>query len=224
MTEFSGPRPGVPERGVWIPDPAQRNDLAVFTERVLRLDAAAVIRLRTRADGLVGAWAVTGFDVLVARAVTGRVRPTDVTCAADRLVSGLRAADESGFYDPGYPMDSAWRGGLPPENGFVRLDDIPAAVFAELARQGADLARESGSAHGPPTSLMDQEALTVSAGATAVGVPMRCVLALEAMRFVPDPAPDAEVVRVSVLPAWLRIDARFGSVFRRRGDTALLLS
>lgn len=227
----SGPRPGVPERGLWIPDPAQRNDLAVFAERVLRLDPAAVIRLRTRADGLVGAWAVTGFDVLVARAVTGRVRPLDVTCAADRLVPGLRAADETGFYDQGYPMDSAWRGGLPPETGFVRLDDVPAAVFADLAHQGAELARESGSAQGPPTSLMDQEVLTVIAGDaggdtggdTSAGVPMRCVLALEAMRFVPDPAPESELVRVSVHPAWLRIDARFGSVFRRRGDHALLL-
>ena len=177
-----------------------------------------------RADGLIGAWAVTGFDVLVARAVTGRVRPLDVTCAADRLVSGLRAADETGFYDPGYPMDSAWRGGLPPETGFVRLDDVPAAVLTDLARQGAELARESGSAQGPPTSLMDQEVLTVSAGETAVGVPMRCVLALEAMRFVPDPAPESEAVRVSVLPTWLRIDARFGSVFRRRGDPVLLLA
>ncbi|MGI9164490.1 MAG: hypothetical protein ACR2JI_16450 [Mycobacterium sp.] len=219
----NGPRPGVPERGVWIPDPAQRNDLAVFAERVLRTDAAAVIRLRTRADGLVGAWAVTGFDVLVARAVTGRVRPLDVTCAADRLGPGLRAADATGFYDQGYSMDSAWRGGLPPETGFVRLDDVPAAVFADLARQGAELARESGSAHGPPTSLMDQEVLTVKAGETAAGVPMRCVLALEAMRFVPDPAPESEVVRVSVQPAWLRIDARFGSVFRRRGDPVLLM-
>ena len=222
MTDFSGPRPGVPERGVWIPDPAQRNDLAVFAERVLRLDAAAVIRLRTRADGLVGAWAATGFDVLVARAVAGRVRPLDVTCAADRLVLGLRAADETGFYDQGYPMDSAWRWGLPPETGFVRLDDVPAAVFADLARQGTELARESGSAQGPPTSLMDQEVLTVRAGDAVAGVPMRCVLAMEAMRFVPDPAPESEVVRVSVLPAWLRIDARFGSVFRRRGDPLLM--
>jgi hypothetical protein len=30
-------------------------------------------------------------------------------------------------------------------------------------------------------------------------------------------------VRVRVLPAWLRIDARFGSVYRRRGDPALVL-
>jgi hypothetical protein len=50
---------------------------------------------------------------------------------------------------------------------------------------------------------------------------MRCVFALTAMGFVDPGAPD-EIVRVRVLPAWLRIDARFGSLFRRRGDPLLL--
>ena len=45
---------------------------------------------------------------------------------------------------------------------------------------------------------------------------MRCVFALTAMGFVPDPPSADEIVRIRVLPAWLRIDARFGSVFRRR--------
>jgi hypothetical protein len=40
-----------------------------------------------------------------------------------------------------------------------------------------------------------------------------------------DPRTDqgVELVRVRVSPTWLRIDARFGSVFRRRGDPALVL-
>jgi len=215
----------VPERGVWVPDPAHRQDLAVFAEHAQRLDDAAVIRLHTRTDDLVGAWVVTGFDVLAARVVAGRIRPLDFSCAAERLASGLRAADDTGFYDPGYPMDSAWRGVLPPEGGFVHLDDVPVSVCVELARAGADLAREHGSAHGPPASLLDQEVLQVGTGPSVVGVPMRCVLALAAMRFLPETSPegDADVVRVRVLPAWLRIDARFGSVFRRRGDPALVL-
>jgi hypothetical protein len=225
VSDLSGPRPGVPERGVWVPDPAHRQDLAVFAEHAQRLDDAAVIRLHTRTDDLVGAWVVTGFDVLAARVVAGRIRPLDFSCAAERLASGLRAADDTGFYDPGYPMDSAWRGVLPPEGGFVHLDDVPVSVCVELARAGADLAREHGSAHGPPASLLDQEVLQVGTGPSVVGVPMRCVLALAAMRFLPETSPegDADVVRVRVLPAWLRIDARFGSVFRRRGDPALVL-
>ena len=65
--------------------------------------------------------------------------------------------------------------------------------------------------------------LEVSAGDTMVAVPMRCVFALTAMGFVPEAPSAEEIVRVRVLPAWLRIDARFGSVFRRRGDPALVL-
>jgi len=217
------------ERGVWIPDVAQRNDLAVFADRARRLDDAAVIRLRTRADGLVGAWVVTGFDVVAARVVAGRIRPSDLSCAADQLALGLANADDSGYADPGFPMDSGWRGALPPETGFVHLDDVPVPVLVELARRGADLAREHGSAHGPPASLLDQEVLRVGSGPSAVGVPMRCVLALAAMRFLPENAGhenaghETDVVRVRVMPTWLRIDAHYGSVFRRRGDPALVL-
>jgi len=217
------------ERGVWIPDVAQRNDLAVFADRARRLDDAAVIRLRTRADGLVGAWVVTGFDVVAARVVAGRIRPSDLSCAADQLVAGLGNVDDSGYADPGFPMDAGWRGALPPEPGFVHLDDVPVPVLVELARRGADLAREHGSAHGPPASLLDQEVLQVGSGPSAVGVPMRCVLALTAMRFLPENAGhenaghETDVVRVRVMPTWLRIDARYGSVFRRRGDPALVL-
>jgi hypothetical protein len=52
---------------------------------------------------------------------------------------------------------------------------------------------------------------------------MRCVLAMAAMRFLPEDPPDPEVVRIRASPAWLRIDARFGSVFRRRGGLDLLV-
>ena len=36
-----------------VPDSAQRRDLALFAQRALRLDDAAVIRLRLRTDGLI---------------------------------------------------------------------------------------------------------------------------------------------------------------------------
>jgi len=211
------------DRGLTIPEAVQRNDLAAFVERVVRLDDAAVIRLRRRTDGLVAAWVSTGFDVLAVRVVAGHLGPADLSCGADQLMRGLRDADGSGHVDLGYPMDSAWRGVLPPDTGFTHLDDVPAAVLVDLARRGAELARDHGSAHGPPASLLDQDVLQVSGGDTVVAVPMRCVFALTAMGFVPESPSAEEIVRVRVLPAWLRIDARFGSVFRRRGDPALVL-
>jgi hypothetical protein len=206
-----------------IPEAVGRNDLAVFVERALRLDEAAVVRLRGRPDGQVTAWVATGLDVLAGRAVAGELSPNDFSCGANELARGLRAAGPSGDVDPGYPMDSAWRGVLPPDTGFTHLDDVPAAVLTDLAQRGAGLAKEHGSAHGPPASLLDQDVLQVSSGDVTVGVPMRCVFALTAMGFMPEPPGEDEIVRVRLSPTWLRIDARFGSVYRRRGDPALVL-
>jgi hypothetical protein len=217
-----------PERGIWLQDTTQRQDLATFVERAMRLDAAAVIRLRERAGGLLAAWVATGFDVLASRVVAGRMRPADLSAGADTLADGLRAMGRDGYVDPGLPTDSAWRSALPPETGFTHIDDVPARVVLDLAQRGVALAKEHGSAHGPPASLLDQEVLSVSSGGLDAAIPMRCVFALTAMGFLPqegDPQSVAadEFVRVRAQPAWLRIDARFGSVYRRRGDPALVL-
>ena len=127
----------------------------------------------------------TGFDVLASRVVGGRVKPADLSVGADALAPALPAMDRSGFVDPGFAMDSAWRGMLPPETGFVHLDDVPARVVLDLAQRGVALAKEYGSAHGPPASLLDQEVVAVSSGDASVGIPMRCVFALTAMGFLP---------------------------------------
>jgi hypothetical protein len=219
----------VTERGLWLgPEsmPAHRADLTAFVERAAHLDPAAVIRLRARSGGLVTAWAATGFDVLASRVVRGTLRPDDLSVGADELVRGLAAADSDGYVNPGFPMDSAWRSALPPDSGFAHLDDVPARLMLDLAQRGAELAKEHSSAQGPPVSLLDQEVIRVSSADASVGVPMRCVFALTAMGFLPQSAEavDAdEIVRVRSLPAWLRIDARFGSVYRRRGDPAVVL-
>ncbi|OBB99134.1 hypothetical protein [Mycobacterium sp. 852002-40037_SCH5390672] len=219
----------VADRGLWLDADARsahRTDLAAFVDRALRLDDAAIIRFRTRSQGLVTAWVATGFDVLASRVVVGEVRPGDLSVGADALARGLSAMDACGYVNPGFAMDSAWRGALPPESGFTHLEDIPARVMLDLAQRGAQLAKEHSSSHGPPVSLLDQEVVQVSSGDVQVGLPMRCVFALTAMGFLPQ-SPDAvaadELIRVRILPTWLRLDARFGSVYRRRGDPALLL-
>ena len=215
---------GPVERGLWLSDAAHRGDLGTFVDHALRLDDSAVIRLRARSAGLLTAWVATGFDVLASRVVVGRVRPDDLSVGADALARGLSAIDATGYVDPGFAMDSAWRGALPPESGFTHLDDVPAGVMLDLAQRGAQLAKDHSSAHGPPASLLDQEVIRVSSADVSVGVPMRCVFALTAMGFLPQaPVGADELVRVRILPSWLRVDARFGSVYRRRGHPALVL-
>lgn len=215
------------ERGLWLDAATHRDDLTTFVDRALRLDDAAVIRFRERAGtGQVVAWVSTGFDVLASRVVAGRVRPADLSAGADTLARSLPVMDAAGFVELGFPMDSAWRGALPPDTGFTHLDDVPAWAILELVERGTALAKEHSSAHGPPASLLDQEVLAVSAGESSVGIPMRCVFALTAMGFLPpnsDVLSSEEIVRVRMHPAWLRIDARFGTVYRRLGDPALVL-
>jgi hypothetical protein len=214
------------ERGIWLTDPANREDLATFAERAMRLDDAAVIRLRQRPDGLLAAFVATGFDVLASRVVEGVVNPPDLSVGANTLAAGLRVVGRDGYVEPGFALDSAWRGVLPPDSGFVHLDDVPARVVLDLAQRGGALAKEHSSDHGPPASLLDQEVVAVRSGEDSVGIPMRCVFALTAMGFLPQrgsAVSDDEIVRVRVSPTWLRIDARFGSVYRRRGDPAVVL-
>jgi hypothetical protein len=172
--------------------------------------------------------AVTGFDVLASRVVGGRIKPADLSAAADALSAGLMAMDRSGYVDPGFAMDSAWRGALPPETGFLHLDDVPARAVLDLAQRGVALAKEHSSAHGPPASLLDQEVVAVSSGDTSVGIPMRCVFALTAMGFLPQS--DCRAVGLALPPRmrWCsaaRLAAHRRALVRycRRGDLALVL-
>lgn len=210
------------QRVLHAPDPAERENLATFLTRAIRLDPAAVVRLRRRGSSLVSAWVATGFETLAVRTVTAELGVDDVTVGADMVLAGLRTGHP---IDLGYSMDSAWRGALPPAEGFTHVDDVPARALVELAERGAEVAREHGGAHGPPASLLDQSVLTVTGGDIEVEVPMRVVFALTAMDFIPHAGEKAEsrriqpteLVRVRATRTWLRLDARYGSVARRLG-------
>ncbi|MCP2291981.1 hypothetical protein ACFYT3_30025 [Nocardia amikacinitolerans] len=216
------------QRVLHVSDPAERENLATFLSRAVRLDQAAVVRLRRRGENYVSAWVATGFEALAVRTVIAELGVDDVTVGADLVLAGLASGSP---IDLGYSMDSAWRGALPPIDGFTHVDDVPARTLVELAERGAELAKEHGSQHGPPASLLDQTVLTVSAADTRVEVPMRVVFALTAMDFIPHSGekaearriPPAEIVRVRATPTWLRLDARYGSVARRRAGSIPLL-
>ncbi|MFZ2173732.1 MAG: hypothetical protein WAW17_06780 [Rhodococcus sp. (in: high G+C Gram-positive bacteria)] len=217
------------ERVLSVPDRAERSDLVTFLRRVLGMDESAVVRLRQRGPGRLTIWAATGFDALAVRTVGGTVSPDDTSVAGDQLLAALESATD-GDIDPGFSMESAWRGALPPAEGFLHLDDVPARVLVDLAQRGAALAQEHGSSHGPPASLLDQEVLQVQGADRTAGISMRVVFTLTAMGFIPNAGSDrttrdidleridpSEIVRVRATPSWLRVDARFGSVYRHRG-------
>jgi hypothetical protein len=199
-----------------VPDADERGDLGAFVARVVRLDPAAAARLRAGA-GTVTAWASTPFDVLATRTVHGHVDPPDVTVSANALLTAL-AVEKAATVDPG--VGGLWPGDLPPDAGWSPVDVVPAAEIDALTERGLAVARENAGPLGPPASLLDQNVLTVSAPAgPTVKVPLRCLFALSGMGFV---GGDGEV-RVSATGAWLRLDAHYGAVVRRRTLTLPLL-
>jgi len=199
-----------------VPDADERGDLGAFVARVVRLDPAAAARLRA-GEGTVTAWASTPFDVLATRTVHGHVDPSDVTVSANALLTAL-AVEKAATVDPG--VGGLWPGDLPPDTGWSPVDVVPAAEIDALTERGLAVARENAGPLGPPTSLLDQNVLTVSAPAgPTVKVPLRCLFALSGMGFV---GGEGEV-RVSATGGWLRLDAHYGAVVRRRTLTLPLL-
>ncbi|WP_020666404.1 hypothetical protein [Amycolatopsis nigrescens] len=198
-----------------IPDPADRETLGAFVARAVRLDGQTVVRLRARAPGVVEAWVATPFEVLATRAVAGSVTPTDVTVSGSELLAALTVAGGEKM-DPGPPRDLMWHSELPAGAGWQRVDELPVAVVADLADRGVALAKDNVGPHGtPPASLMDQAVLTVSEGPLEVKVQLRCLFALSGMGFLDSTVTD-DVVRVTATDSWMRLDARYGAVLKRR--------
>lgn len=197
-----------------IPDRVERDDLGAFVARTVRLDRDAIVRLRD-GNGRVHAWADTPFDTLVTRSVRGAVWPADLTVGGSDLLAAV-AVDRNAVLDPGTAKDVLWRCALPPERGWHEVDQVPAEVLADLTNQGAAVARRNPGPHGsPPSALLDQKVITVSGAGFDVGIPLRCLFALSGMGFVGTHVL-AETVRVSATDSWLRLDARYGAVLRRR--------
>lgn len=221
-----------PDRGLAPYRPSDRSDVAAFVARARRADEGGALRLHERDDARVGLWVRTGFDVLATRSVFGSVTPNDVVADAGVMASSLTAGDD--VIDVGSMPTLAWQGSLPGSAGFVHLDDVPAREVIDLARRGADVARDESGALGMASSLLDQNVLSVSGLDETVDVSMRAVFALTSMGFVRDASgheitadsplgaisPD-EPVRVRASAAWLRLDARFGSVYQRRSVLGL---
>lgn len=198
-----------------IADREDRETLGAFVARAVRLDGQAFVRLRQRNDGMVEAWTATPFDVLATRAVTGCITTSDITVSGNELLAALTVAGGE-VMDPGPPRDMMWHSEIPASDRWQLVDDVPVATVSELADRGVTLARDNAGPHGnPPASLLDQAVLTVSGGDLEIKVQMRCLFALSGMGFL-DSSIGEDKVRVVATDSWMRLDARYGAVVKRR--------
>ncbi|MEJ2861409.1 hypothetical protein [Actinomycetospora flava] len=185
-----------------VPDAGDRAALADVVGRVVRLDPAAVVRLRS-ADDTVALWAGTPFAVLVTTTAPGRVDPADVTVMASDLLAALSVVDAPEL-DPGRPVDDRWRGDLPGAPAWDVVGAIPAGeVEAIVARADA-----SG-----------LDATVWEAGGARV--PARCVVAVAGMGWPEDGAP--VTVALSGDGAWMRLDAGHAAIVRHRRPALTVL-
>jgi hypothetical protein len=207
--------------GLRLARAAETADLASFLGRLVALDPAAVVRLRSAGER-VTAYARLPFGVLVSRTVAGggdegdvTVRAADLLDALDAVGPGARLTGRAAQVLVAWPArrDMEWRAALPPADGWLRLDSVPGDVVLKLVRAGRDALRAvpAGAAAAAGESLLDHESLTVTGAGRTAALPLRVLGSLTRMGFLGD---GTEPVVVSVAAGWTRLAGAYGSAYQ----------
>ena len=217
-------------------------DLAPFLGRLLRLDPAALVRLRAAAvpgadpaapatgtdaqpdaaDRVV-LWSRLPFGVLVSRSVPARPARPDLTLPAARLnqLLALPGGPTTATLD-GARSDAAWHWGLPSLPGEA-VETVPLADVRRLALAAAQTVRAAGSSGvgGRPVgervlrdAVLDHVAIEVEDAGRRLRVPQRMIQALARMGFLG--SDDADTVAVRSAPGgWVGLSAPYGAAWHR---------
>ncbi|MCW3815670.1 hypothetical protein ONA91_14530 [Micromonospora sp. DR5-3] len=193
-------------------------DAGAFLARLVRLDPAALVRLRPVAGvGRTALWARLPWGVLVVRTVTGTA-PGDVTVAAGELLAELSSGGS------GLPRrrDDGWRWPLPPPASRA-VETLPAEDVRRIAAAAAGTLREAAT-HGVAgravgqralrDALLDHVAVVVTPDDlpdAPVEVPQRLVQGLVRMGFV-----GTGDVQVRVAGRWVGLVGPYGAAWSQK--------
>jgi hypothetical protein len=196
-------------------------DAGAFLARLIRLDPAAVVRLRP-ASGPAGAgghtalWAHLPWQVLVTRTVHGP-GPDEATVGAADLLKVL--ADGGTALPP--RRDADWRWPLPAHAGQV-VETVTAAEMARVAHAAAGTLRTAAAERrvgerAVRDALLDHVPIVVTrVGAAPVDVPQRLVQAVVRMGFLgASPSSQMEPVQVRLAGIWTGLAAPYGIAWLR---------
>jgi hypothetical protein len=198
---------------------AGRVDAGAFLSRLVRLDPAALVRLRP-SGASAEMWARLPFGVLVVRTLSVPV-DGDVTVEATALLADLSAL--GGMLRR---RDADWRWALPPSRGRV-VETVPAAEIGRVASAASTTLRTAvdGGVGGRPVgeravrdALLDHVPIVVtSEDGERVDVSQRLVQAVVRMGFLGSTVGE-ETVAVRIAGSWIGLAASFGSAWYRRNS------
>ncbi|WP_293950885.1 hypothetical protein [uncultured Corynebacterium sp.] len=195
---------------------AGAQNLQVLVARAVGIESTASARFRQLTPDMVDVFVTTPFGVTAARRIKGVAGRDGATVGASDLLNALT----EGSSEIGPARDANWPGSLPPASGFILVDDIPVRVVRQLADQGQALARQFSGPMGPPTSLMDQEVISLEGNGKTAQIQMRTIFTCTSLGLIPGYAAPEDVprhLRVSVNGRWTRVDAPYGSVYHSAG-------
>ena len=187
-------------------------DLVPMLERLRRLDADTVVRLRIAPD-LLGALAPVPVGVLVGRTVRmsgGAETPADVTVGAADLADMLATRDPD---DPSpVPLpprrDVDWHHTPPPRSGWDRVTSLTDDQVRAAVRAAATAVKAAPMAAAADLAL-DAPAFPNSDDPVVAGLDRRGPSALVKLGFLPR----GGTVAVDRHGRWTRLAAPFGSVY-----------
>jgi hypothetical protein len=200
-------------------------DAGAFLARLIRLDPAALVRLRRLADpARTALWGLLPWQVLVTRTVRGS-GPEEATVAAADLLAVLTAGGDR------LPArrDADWRWALPASSGRV-VETITTGELADVARAAAGTLRTAVAARRVGErmvrdALLDHVAIVVTApqgagpdspAAGRVEVPQRLVQAVVRMGFLgAREGYEDEPVQVRIAGRWVGLAAPYGTAWLR---------
>jgi hypothetical protein len=187
-------------------------DIGPFLGRLVRLDPAALVRLRSSGTDRVTVWGRVPWQVLVCRTVPvppAKPSTVDITVPAAALLDGLGAQPQR------LPRsrDEQWRWALPGSPGRA-VESVP---VAELLRLGAAAAATLRSGTGRVgermlrDALLDHVAIEVRADDIRVEVKQSLVQAMLRMGFVTEGIQGTITVRT--LGDWVALEADAGGAW-----------